>query len=108
MHRQFYTSCLSTFDDSWVPIDHFFYASKKKVLVHLETHASVRTESGFGVSVISGTYGKPGYKAEEFDTVPQALRRMAEIIEQAEQKKHPVACKCQEPYGESCALARRK
>lgn len=84
MHRQFYTSCLSTFDDSWVPIDHFFYASKKKVLVHLETHASVRTESGFGVSVVSGTYGKPGCKAEEFATVPEALRRMADIIEAKE------------------------
>lgn len=83
---QFFTTDMQV---GWYPIDHFFYAPaipnkgnggfvEEGVVVHLETHAAL-TPSGLGVSVVQGE-GK-GHIHEEFNDIPSALRRMADIIE---------------------------
>jgi hypothetical protein len=85
-HFQFFTTDQNLIHGTWFPIDHFFYAPciddpntgglvEDNKVVHLETHASVGNKSGFAVSVVQGeTY-------EEYDDIPSALRRMADIIE---------------------------
>jgi len=93
LHHQcqfFTTDTDSSF--SWFPIDHFFFAPYKRdsagkliqdennKIVHLEGHASVSTTSGFSVTV-NYRDNESKWKSEEYDTYPQALRRMADLIE---------------------------
>jgi hypothetical protein len=88
---QFFTTD-TDMDSSWFPIDHFFFAPyslDKKTnrivqgdkVVHLEMHAAINSSSGLGVSVVQDK------KWEEFDDIPSALRRMADIIEAHSKKK---------------------
>jgi hypothetical protein len=92
---QFFTTDTDS-KNSWFPIDHFFFARKLEEgqeegpkVVHLETHASVRNASGMGVSIVSPAKD-PAKNSnwEEFDDIPSALRRMADIIE-AHNVAHP-------------------
>jgi hypothetical protein len=79
---QFFTTD-SDWDSTPFPIDHFYYADSRKAtsresiekgtVVHLETHATSNT--GRCVSIVSGE------QWEEFDDIPSALRKMADIIE---------------------------
>ena len=89
LDRQFFTTDTDFFS-SWFPIDHFFYAPyrydkenqkivQKGKIVHLEAHANLNYQNGFSVSIIHGV-GK-NLKQEEFASYPEALRRMADIIE---------------------------
>lgn len=74
----------------WYPIDHFFYAQsvhdknnrlvEGPVVAHLETHAAMNLQ-GWGVSVVSEGKDSENPRWEEFDDIPTALRRMADIIE---------------------------
>lgn len=96
-HFQFFTTD-SDINSSWFPIDHFFFARQLNrgqkegpKVVHLETHASVRNANGYGVSVIHREGKSDSEEAtwEEFDDIPTALRRMADIIEAHNKANQP-------------------
>lgn len=81
-HFQFFTTDYNVGgSEYWFPIDHFFYAlgsgsTTEDQVVYLETHASVRNDTGIAVSLIHGE------NREEYDNIPSALRRMADVIEE--------------------------
>ena len=82
MFQLFTTAIDNESDDDYpFPIDHFYYMAERdnmgkddrQTVVYLETHA--KSKSGKQVSIVYGS------ECEEFDDIPSALRRMADIIE---------------------------